>query len=69
MWMAWGGKIRSGGRFEHIRIGAAEIILRDHLPLPDFPPITIGALWHGKITPITKAFLDDLERRAKALGG
>jgi DNA-binding transcriptional LysR family regulator len=28
------GKLRSGGKFQHIRIGAAEIILRDHLPAP-----------------------------------
>jgi DNA-binding transcriptional LysR family regulator len=27
-------KLRSGGRFQHVRIGAAEIILRDHLPAP-----------------------------------
>jgi len=37
------------------------------LPLLDFPAITIGALWHGRITPITKTFLDDLEKRARAL--
>lgn len=38
------------------------------LPLPDFPRITIGALWHGKLTPITKAFLTELETTAKKLG-
>jgi DNA-binding transcriptional LysR family regulator len=27
-------KLRSGGKYQHIRIGAAEIILRDHLPIP-----------------------------------
>jgi DNA-binding transcriptional LysR family regulator len=27
-------KLRSGGKFQHIRIGAAEIILRDHIPVP-----------------------------------
>lgn len=37
------------------------------LPLPGFPPITIGALWLGKLTPMTKAFLDELETRAKRL--
>ncbi len=37
------------------------------LPLPDFPTITIGALWQGKLTPVTKAFLDDLEQHAAAL--
>jgi DNA-binding transcriptional LysR family regulator len=38
------------------------------LPLDGFPPVTIGVLWHGRSTPVTKAFLDDLERRARQLG-
>ncbi len=37
------------------------------LSLPDFPSVTIGALWHGRLTSVTKAFLDDLERQAKTL--
>ena len=37
------------------------------LELTDFPPITIGALWHGKLTPITQAFLNELQERAKLL--
>jgi DNA-binding transcriptional LysR family regulator len=39
------------------------------LPLPEFPPITLGALWSGKLTSATKAFLDELEVRAEAMGG
>lgn len=35
------------------------------LELPGFPPITIGALWHGKLTTITQAFLHELQERAK----
>ena len=37
------------------------------LPLPGFPPITIGALWQGKPTPLTQAFLNELQTRAKLL--
>ena len=37
------------------------------LELTDFPPITIGALWHGKLTPITQALLNELQERAKLL--
>jgi len=37
------------------------------LPLADFPPAIIGALWQGKRTPITQAFLNALQERAKAL--
>ena len=39
------------------------------LPLPDFPTVTIGALWQGKLTPITQAFLGELQARARELGG
>jgi hypothetical protein len=31
--------------------------------------VTIGALWHGKLTAITQAFLNDLQDRAKLLAG
>ena len=37
------------------------------LPLPSFPSISIGALWQGKLTPITQAFLDQLQALAKLL--
>jgi len=35
------------------------------LPLENFPPARIGALWHGKITPLLDAFLNETKRRAK----
>jgi DNA-binding transcriptional LysR family regulator len=37
------------------------------LPLPGFPPAVIGAMWRGKITPLLKLFLDELQLRAKRL--
>ena len=56
-------------------IGLTVIVPRaEHLPevrllsLPDFPTVTIGALWQGKLTPITQAFLTELQLRAKQLG-
>ena len=37
------------------------------LPLPGFPPVVIGALWRGRITPLLQAFLDELRARARRL--
>jgi DNA-binding transcriptional LysR family regulator len=37
------------------------------LPLPGFPPVTLGALWQGKITPVMQAFLAGVEQAAKRL--
>ena len=37
------------------------------LPLPDFSPVVIGALWRGKTSPLVQAFLDELQLRAKRL--
>ena len=37
------------------------------LALPDFPQVTIGALWQGKLTPILQALLNSLQERAKQL--
>lgn len=37
------------------------------LPLEGFPPVTIGALWRGRKTPLLQAFLDELQLRAKNL--
>jgi len=37
------------------------------LPLPGFPPAVIGAMWRGKVTPLLKLFLDELQLRAKRL--
>lgn len=35
------------------------------VPLPDFPPIVLGALWRGKTSVLLQAFLDELQLRAK----
>jgi DNA-binding transcriptional LysR family regulator len=50
-------KLRSGGKFQHIRIGAAEIILRDHLPGPlqNFPALKV-TLRSGYIPEIERWF-------------
>ena len=37
------------------------------LPLADFPPAVLGALWQGKRTPITQAFLNAVQERVKTL--
>ena len=37
------------------------------LPLPGFAPITIGAAWRGKTTPVLQALLDEFKIRAKRL--
>ena len=37
------------------------------LPLKQFPPALIGALWRGKSTPLLDAFLDMARQRAKEL--
>ncbi len=39
------------------------------LPLNNFPPVVMGAIWHGKTTPVIQALLDELQKRAKSLGG
>jgi DNA-binding transcriptional LysR family regulator len=39
------------------------------LPLNGFPPVVMGAIWHGKTTPVIEAFLDELQKRAKSLAG
>jgi DNA-binding transcriptional LysR family regulator len=35
------------------------------LPLPDFAPVIVGALWHGKTSALLQAFLDEIQLRAK----
>jgi DNA-binding transcriptional LysR family regulator len=35
--------------------------------LPDFSPLTLGALWQGKLSPLMQAFLNELQVRAKQL--
>jgi len=37
------------------------------LPLPDFAPVIMGALWRGQSSPLLQAFLDELKARAKRL--
>jgi DNA-binding transcriptional LysR family regulator len=37
------------------------------VPLPGFQPVTLGALWQGKITPVMQAFLTGVEQAAKRL--
>ena len=37
------------------------------LPLPDFAPVVMGALWRGKKSALLQAFLDELLLRAKRL--
>ncbi|MEI9865769.1 MAG: substrate-binding domain-containing protein [Limisphaerales bacterium] len=39
------------------------------LALNGFPPVTIGALWRGRKTPLLQAFLDELKLRATRLTG
>jgi len=35
--------------------------------LPGFPPVVIGAMWRGRITPLLQVFLDELRARARRL--
>jgi DNA-binding transcriptional LysR family regulator len=35
------------------------------LPLPDFAPVVVGALWRGKTSALLQAFLDEFQLRAK----
>jgi DNA-binding transcriptional LysR family regulator len=37
------------------------------LPLPDFEPVSFGAMWRGKSTPVIDAFLEVVKDRAKEL--
>jgi DNA-binding transcriptional LysR family regulator len=37
------------------------------LPLLGFEPVTVGAVWQGKITPVMQAFLNGVEQTAKRL--
>jgi DNA-binding transcriptional LysR family regulator len=39
------------------------------LPLQDFEPIRIGALWNGKATPVVRMFVEVLLQRAQELAG
>lgn len=37
------------------------------LPLPGFPPVVIGAMWRGRMTPLLQVFLAEMQTRAKQL--
>lgn len=37
------------------------------LPLTDFPPVLVGAMWTGKLTPVMDCFLQECHRRADVL--
>jgi DNA-binding transcriptional LysR family regulator len=37
------------------------------LPLPNFPPLIIAAIWQGKMPPIAEAFLESIKSHARTL--
>ena len=37
------------------------------LPLPDFPPVTLGAIWQGKPTPLMQALLNAMQERVQVV--
>jgi hypothetical protein len=37
------------------------------LPLDDFPPVTLGALWLGRPTALMQTFLSEMQRRVEVL--
>jgi DNA-binding transcriptional LysR family regulator len=39
------------------------------VPLPDFAPVILGALWRGKTSALLQVFLDEIQVRAKRLSG
>jgi DNA-binding transcriptional LysR family regulator len=39
------------------------------LALPDFEPVTFGALWRGKVTPLIQCFLEAIALRAQEMLG
>ena len=38
------------------------------LPLPDFPPLIVAALWQGKLPPIAQTFLEAVQAEAEKMG-
>jgi DNA-binding transcriptional LysR family regulator len=51
-----------------VRVPKAELSPNVRMvPLPDFEPVVIGALWRGKTSALLQAFLDELRLRAKRL--
>jgi DNA-binding transcriptional LysR family regulator len=47
--------------------GAKPALQVRHLPLDDFPRITVGAIWAGKLSPIGQRFLEELEVQAREI--
>ena len=39
------------------------------LPLPGFEPVELGVIWRGKLTPVHRGLLEEIQKRAKALAG
>jgi DNA-binding transcriptional LysR family regulator len=39
------------------------------IPIAEMPPLTIGALWRGKATPLVEALLEALRGRARLFSG
>jgi DNA-binding transcriptional LysR family regulator len=39
------------------------------LPLTDFPPVTFGAIWRGRLTPFLRAFMDEAQSRVRRIAG
>jgi DNA-binding transcriptional LysR family regulator len=37
------------------------------ISLPDFPPVVVGAMWTGKLTPLLQRMLEECQRRADFL--
>jgi DNA-binding transcriptional LysR family regulator len=37
------------------------------IPLTEFPPVVVGAMWAGKRTPLMDAFVAECHRRAEYL--
>jgi DNA-binding transcriptional LysR family regulator len=38
------------------------------IPLPDFPPVVVGALWRGRPSAIVEAFIAEMQAYARRLG-
>lgn len=51
------------GLFVHIPVTKTHKDIRV-LPLKNFPPVTFGALWKGRPTPVMQAFLDEAHARS-----